>query len=160
MRKWLASPDDDTSVSDRCLFPVSEGEAVSCRRARPEAVEGWRDVGACYRHQQGGPQWCGCQEEEGTRCPGHGLPGVLQCCYDSRVSRVLANPAIVERVDVNAPLRHTALNHQNIQAVLYLLRITVLWLIRKFTAYTSKSIQCCNRMLRGLVHYFSMACRD
>lgn len=41
------------------------------------------------------------------------------------MSRVLANPAIVERVDVNAPLKDTGLNHQIIQAVLlYLFRIT------------------------------------
>lgn len=93
------------------LFVSWLGEPDSRRRRRPgpKTVEGCSHVGSCPGDQQGFPQRCGAEEKEGTRRPGHGLPGHLQRCYDSGVCSVSprANAAVVECVCCWARLNNT-----------------------------------------------------
>ncbi|KAI3356069.1 hypothetical protein L3Q82_017334 [Scortum barcoo] len=67
-------------------FPDSVNPTTAVvRDQRPQ--RGWSHVGSCSGDQQRGPQRCGPEEEEGTRRPGHGLPGHLQRCYDSWICK-------------------------------------------------------------------------
>lgn len=93
------------------LFVSWLGEADRRRQPGPKTVEGCSHVGSCFGDQQGGPQRCGPEEEEGTRRPGYGLPGHLQRCYDSGVCSVFppANAAVLERGCVCALLSKTGL---------------------------------------------------
>lgn len=78
-------------------FPASVNLTAAVVQEDPQSVEGCSHVGSCSWLQQGGSRRCERQEEEGTRGFGHGLPGHLQRCYDSRVSSVSpsANAAMV-----------------------------------------------------------------
>ena len=79
-------PHDCTSG---CVPPSCESVNPTDSRCcpGPSTVEGRSHVGSCCG-DQGSPGWCGPEEEEGPRRPGHGLPGHLQRCYDSGVCSV------------------------------------------------------------------------